>query len=146
MKKNGIKKIIGMIIALSVVFGVVAGSAAIVKASQNAEAAKVAEQGTEIKSYDFVILEEEEVPGAAMPTPLESSAPHAIWVMVLMLIGVLLIGYELWFENLQSRAQVLAQEGYNNTACLNEINRLHPFKAMDAKKEMELRAAEYYFR
>lgn len=146
MKKNGIKKIVGMIIALSVVFGVVAGSAAIVKASQSAEAAKVAEQGTEIRDYDFVVLEEEEVPGAAMPTPLESSAPHAIWVMALMLIGVLLIGYELWFENLQSRAQVLAQEGYNNKAYLSEITRLHPFRAMDAKKEMESRAAEVYFR
>ncbi len=101
--------------------------------------------GEEVDNYDLVVLEEEEIPGAAV-APEESRATMALWVMAAAFIIVLLIGYELWYESLQSRIEALSVGDKAEEGILKGVNRLHPFKTINAKREMENKAAQDYFK
>ena len=99
--------------------------------------------GTEGDSYDFVVLEDEQLPAAAAPE--ESKASKALWVILVVSLLVVLIAYELWYENCNLRIKDLAVES-GETGFIKGIGRLHPFKAMDVRRELETKAAEYYFK
>ena len=101
--------------------------------------------GTEIDDYDLVVLEEEELPAAAT-APIESKASKALWVMTAVFVLVLLVGYELWYENCEARIKALSIGDSEEAVILSGVNRLHPFKAMNARREMESKAAEVYFK
>lgn len=106
--------------------------------------AAIVHAGTEINDYDLVILEEEELPAAA--APVDNQASKALWVMTSAFILVLLIGYELWFENTQARIRALSMGNPDEDPLMRGVNRLHPIKALQARRDMEFRAAEIYFR
>ena len=107
--------------------------------------ATIAHAGTEIDDYDLVVLEEEELPAAAT-APIESKASKALWVMTAVFVLVLLVGYELWYENCEARIKALSIGDSEEAVILSGVNRLHPFKAMNARREMESKAAEVYFK
>ena len=115
-------------------------------AMETAEAGtEIEHAGVEVENYDLVVLEDEEVPGAAT-APVESKATMALWVMAAAFIIVLLIGYELWYESIQSRIEGLCVGDKEEEGILKGVNRLHPFRTLNAKREMETKAAEDYFK
>ena len=105
---------------------------------------KIEHAGTEVEDYYFTVIEDEELPAAA--APVESKASKALWVMTVVLVMVLLIGYELWYEATQARIKALSVGDREEADILHGVNRLHPFRAMNAKREMEIKAAEEYFK
>ena len=105
---------------------------------------KIVHAGTEVEDYNFTVIEDEELPAAA--APIESKASKALWVMTVVFVMVLLIGYELWYEATQARIKALSVGDREEADILQGVNRLHPFRAMNAKREMEIKAAEEYFK
>lgn len=150
MKKRTLNaSVIGMILAAVCVIVVVlnltdiAAHGSIDKSSEIATINNAEHEGTEVTGYDLVVIEEEQLPAAAAPE--ENKSSHAIWVIAIVSILVVLIGYELWFENCNLRIITLAEES-GELGYRKGVGRLHPFKAMDARRELESRAAEHYFR
>ena len=106
---------------------------------------EIAHAGEEIDDYDLVVLEEEELPAAAA-APVENKASKALWVMTAVFILVLLIGYELWYEGMLGRIKALSVGDSEEDGILKGIGRLHPFRTVNARREMETKAAEEYFK
>ena len=151
MTKNRTKEICiitGVIISLCIVLTLVLHLTGVsVKGAMDTNAAdsEIVHAGAEITDYNLIVLEDEELPAAAA-APVEDKASKALWVMTAAFIGVLLIGYELWYEGTQSRIKALSVGDKEEEQILRGVNRLHPFRAINAKKEMESKAAEVYFK
>lgn len=144
--KNTIASILGFVLVLSCVIVLAVNLTDVtVHGSMDSAAVKISDDhaGAEVDNYDLIVLEDEELPAAAAPE--ESKANHALWVIAIVSVLVILIAYELWYENCNLRIKCLAVES-GEDGFANGIGRLHPFKAMDARRDLEIRAAENYFR
>ncbi|MBQ7581595.1 MAG: hypothetical protein IJU25_02115 [Lachnospiraceae bacterium] len=146
-RTNTISIITGAVIIVSILLALIIHLTGVkVHGSMDAvsEETAIVHAGTEINDYDLVVLEEEELPAAA--APLENKASKALWVMTAVFVLVLLVGYELWYENCEARIKALSVGDREEAGILRGVNRLHPFRAMNARREMEIKAAEVYFK
>lgn len=146
MKKNRIGGLIGILLVLSCVIVVSVKLTGInVNGSMDSVAVAISDdhEGTEVNNYDFIILEDEELPAAS--APVENNSSNAPWVILFVSAIVALISYELWYENCNLRIKALVAES-GETGFKAGIGRLHPFRTIDARRELETRAAEHYFR
>lgn len=150
MKKRTLNaSVIGMILAVACAIVVVlnltdvAAHGSMDKSSEVAEINSAEHEGNEVDDYNLVVIEDEQLPAAAAPE--ESKSSRALLVIAIVSILVILIGYELWFENCNLRIITLAEES-GELDFRKGVGRLHPFKAIDARRELESRAAEHYFR
>lgn len=146
-RTNSISIISGIIIAACILLALFIHLTGVkVQGSMDAvtEDTAIVHAGTEIDDYSFVVLEDEELPAAA--SPIESKASKALWVMTAVFLVVTLVGYELWYENCESRIRALSVGDKEEAHILRGVNRLHPFRAMQARREMEIKAAEVYFK
>lgn len=144
--KNKIGNIIGIILVLACALVVsIRLTNVTVHGSMDSAAVTIGDdhEGTIVDEYDLIVLEDEQLPAAAKPE--ESKASNALWVIAIVSILVILIAYELWYENCNLRIKVLAAESGENSFS-RRIGRLHPFRAIDVRHELESRAAEHYFK
>lgn len=100
--------------------------------------------GAEIEDYDFVVIEEEQLPAAAKPEVNHSNS--ALWVIAIVIAAVLLVSYELWYESCSARIAALAAGEEDEPVMLAGIGRLHPIHSVMIRREMEARAAQRYFK
>ncbi len=151
MTKNRTKEICiitGVLLSLCIVLTLILHLTGVsVKGAMDTTASdqEIVHAGAEINDYNLIVLEDEELPAAAA-APVEDQASKALWVMTAAFIGVLLIGYELWYEGTQARIKALSVGDREEEQILRGVSRLHPFRALNAKKEMESKAAEEYFK
>ena len=147
-KMRGIGITIGVILTVCLLMvGFINLTGLTVKGSMDAVSTEteIAHAGEEIDDYDLIVLEEEELPAAAV-APVENKASKALWVMTAVFVLVLLIGYELWYEGMLGRIKTLSVGDSQEDGILKDVSRLHPFKTVNARKEMETKAAEEYFK
>ena len=147
-KMRGIGITIGVILTVCLLMvGFINLTGLTVKGSMDAVSTEteIAHAGEEIDDYDLIVLEEEELPAAAV-APVENKASKALWVMTAVFVLVLLIGYELWYEGMLGRIKTLSVGDNEEDSILKDVSRLHPFKTVNARKEMETKAAEEYFK
>ena len=144
--KNTIATILGFVLVLSCVIVLIVNFTDVtVHGSMDSAAVTIGDDhaGEELDNYDLIVIEDEELPAAAAPE--ESKAGNALWVIAIVSVLVILIAYELWYESCNLRIKYLAVEsGEENLQ--KGIGRLHPFKAIDARRDLEIRAAENYFK
>lgn len=144
--KSKLSTIFAVALVLSCVIAVVLNFTDVtVHGSMDSAAVTISEdhEGAEVNDYDLIVLEDEELPAAAAPE--ESKAGNAVWVIAIVSALVILISYEFWYENCNLRIKCIAVEsGEENFS--KGIGRLHPFRAMDIRRDLEIRAAENYFK
>ena len=97
----------------------------------------------EIENYDLIIIEEEALPAAAAPVDNHSEAVK--WVIIAALLITVVTSYEIWYERLYARVQSLDYGNYEGKELGKKASRLHPIRLVNAKKEMEISAAQHYF-
>ena len=147
-KMRGIGITLGVILAVCVVMACVFNLTGLtVKGSMDAVSTEteIAHAGQEINDYDLIVMEDEQLPAAAA-APVDNKASKALWVMTAVFVLVLLIGYELWYEGMLGRIKTLSVGDSEEDGILKDVSRLHPFKTVNARKEMETKAAEEYFK
>ena len=147
-KMRGIGITIGVILTVCLLMvGFINLTGLTVKGSMDAVSTEteIAHAGEEIDDYDLIVMEDEELPAAAV-APVENKASKALWVMTAVFVLVLLIGYELWYEGMLGRIKTLSVGDSQEDGILKDVSRLHPFKTVNARKEMESKAAEEYFK
>ena len=147
-KMRGIGITIGVILTVCLLMvGFINLTGLTVKGSMDAVSTEteIAHAGEEIDDYDLIVMEDEELPAAAV-APVENKASKALWVMTAVFVLVLLIGYELWYEGMLGRIKTLSVGDSEEDGILKDVSRLHPFKTVNARKEMESKAAEEYFK
>ncbi len=130
MRTKAIATISAFVIAMMVIAGITIATESAVNAQ-------------EIENYDLIIIEEEALPAAAAPVDNHSGVVK--WVIIAALLITVVTSYEIWYERLYARVQSLNYGNYDGRELGKHVSRLHPIRLVNAKKEMEISAAQHYF-